>query len=52
MTGDPRRFELLLAPPRLVARDDVHIPFHPELEAAVLPSLEDVLKAVRETVDY
>lgn len=52
MTGDARRFELLLAPPRLVARDDVHIPFHPELEAAVLPSLEDVLTAVRETVGY
>ena len=52
MVGHVRRFELLEAPPRLVARDDVHIPFHPRLEAAVLPSMEAVLTAVRETVDY
>jgi 2-oxoisovalerate dehydrogenase E1 component len=30
-----------------VAKDDVHIPFHPDLERAVLPSVDDVVAAVR-----
>ncbi|MEU0880581.1 thiamine pyrophosphate-dependent enzyme [Lentzea sp. NPDC005914] len=40
-------FYSLLAPPRLVSRDDVHVPFHPELERAVLPCADDVVTAVR-----
>lgn len=43
-------FFSLLAPPRLVARRDIHIPFHPELERAVLPTVDDVEKAVRSTL--
>ncbi|MFI6099274.1 thiamine pyrophosphate-dependent enzyme [Lentzea sp. NPDC051213] len=40
-------FYSLLAPPRLVSRDDMHVPFHPELERAVLPCADDVVTAVR-----
>ncbi|RJO78964.1 branched-chain alpha-keto acid dehydrogenase [Nocardia panacis] len=44
-------FAELLAPPRLVARDDIHIPFHPDLELAVMPALDGVVRAVLSTVD-
>ncbi|WP_119294055.1 alpha-ketoacid dehydrogenase subunit alpha/beta [Streptomyces sp. YIM 130001] len=40
-------FYSLLAPPRLVSREDVHVPFHPDLERAVLPAVGDVIAAVR-----
>ncbi|MCP9994191.1 hypothetical protein LUX09_32990 [Streptomyces albogriseolus] len=40
-------FYALLAPPRLVTREDVHVPFHPDLERAVLPAVDDVVAAVR-----
>jgi 2-oxoisovalerate dehydrogenase E1 component len=40
-------FYSLLAPPRLVSREDVHVPFHPDLERAVLPAADDVVAAVR-----
>ncbi|MFE1948881.1 thiamine pyrophosphate-dependent enzyme [Streptomyces sp. NPDC059524] len=40
-------FYSLLAPPRLVTREDVHVPFHPDLERAVLPAADDVVAAVR-----
>ncbi|MGX1508430.1 UNVERIFIED_CONTAM: 2-oxoisovalerate dehydrogenase E1 component [Streptomyces graminofaciens] len=43
-------FYSLLAPPRLVTRDDVHVPFHPDLERAVLPTAHDVVAAVRSTL--
>lgn len=39
-------FNSLCAAPQLVARDDVHIPYHSDLEYAILPSVEDVIKAV------
>lgn len=47
MVAEPRRFELLKAPPQLVARNDVHIPYHPDLEYAVLPDADSVVGAVR-----
>ncbi|MFC0548259.1 alpha-ketoacid dehydrogenase subunit alpha/beta [Kutzneria chonburiensis] len=47
LSGADDDFYSLLAPPRLVAKDDVHIPFHPDLERAVLPSVDDVVAAVR-----
>jgi 2-oxoisovalerate dehydrogenase E1 component len=47
MTSKPERFNLLLSSPQLVARQDVHIPFNPVLEYAVLPDLEEVLAAIR-----
>lgn len=43
-------FYSLLAPPRLVTREDVHVPFHPDLERAVLPAADDVVAAVRSTL--
>jgi len=52
MTTDPKRFQLFFAPPQLVARYDTHIPYHPDLEYAVLPSLERVIEAIRSTLEY
>jgi len=43
---------LFFAPPQLVARYDTHIPYHPDLEYAVLPSLERVIEAIRSTLEY
>ncbi|MCS7208894.1 MAG: thiamine pyrophosphate-dependent enzyme [Fimbriimonadales bacterium] len=51
MTSVPERFNLLLAPPQLVARYDVHIPFCPELEYAVLPDLPRVIRAIQTTLE-
>ncbi|WP_225942868.1 alpha-ketoacid dehydrogenase subunit alpha/beta [Nocardiopsis terrae] len=39
-------FYSLLAPPRLVTRDDIHVPFHPDLEDEVMPSVGDVAAAI------
>lgn len=47
LVGRDEDFYRLHAAPRLVTRDDVHIPFHPDLEAAVLPTIGDVVAAVR-----
>lgn len=47
LLGGDDEFYSLLAPPRLVTRDDVHIPFHPDLESAVLPAADDVVAAIR-----
>jgi 2-oxoisovalerate dehydrogenase E1 component len=47
ITSKPEWFNLLLSPPQLVARQDVHVPYHPMLEYAVLPDLNDVLSAIR-----
>lgn len=46
MTARADRFNLLLAPPQLIARPDTHIPFCPELEYAILPDLHQVLSAI------
>jgi 2-oxoisovalerate dehydrogenase E1 component len=43
ITNDEDSFYALLASPTLIARDNVHIPYQEDLEAAVLPSKEDVL---------
>lgn len=51
MTSVPERFNMLLSPPQLVARYDVHIPFCPELEYAVLPDLARVMQAIQTTLD-
>jgi 2-oxoisovalerate dehydrogenase E1 component len=51
MTSVPERFNLLLSPPQLVARYDVHIPFCPELEYAVLPDLARVMRAIQTTLE-
>lgn len=43
-------FNSLLALPQLVARADVNVPFHPDLEHAVLPDLKGILDAIRLTL--
>lgn len=43
----PELFGLLKAPPTLVARPDVHVPFNAALEASILPSGRTVALAVR-----
>ena len=50
-TTDAQFWNQLAARPQLVARPDSHIPFHPELELALLPSVEDVKAAVRRTME-
>jgi 2-oxoisovalerate dehydrogenase E1 component len=47
MTRVPERWNLFLSPPQLVAREDVHIGYNPIYEYAALPSVEQVLDAVR-----
>lgn len=51
MTSYPDRFNLFLSAPQLVARKDVHIPYNPILEYAVLPDLSQVLAAIRLTME-
>ncbi|MHB8637133.1 MAG: alpha-ketoacid dehydrogenase subunit alpha/beta [Fimbriimonadaceae bacterium] len=46
MTAYAERFNLLLSPPQLVARQDVHIGFSPILEYGALPDVDDVLAAI------
>lgn len=42
-----KRFEYLWAAPQLVTRGDISIPYDPRQEQAVLPSLDDLLAAIR-----
>lgn len=51
MTSHPHRWNLFLSAPQLVARADVHIPYNPILEYAVLPDLAQVLSAIRVTME-
>jgi pyruvate dehydrogenase E1 component beta subunit len=46
------RFEMLDAPPALVAADEVPIPYAEVLESAVLPSAQRIGDAVRRTLAY
>jgi Pyruvate/2-oxoglutarate dehydrogenase complex, dehydrogenase (E1) component, eukaryotic type, beta subunit len=51
MTGRPDRFSLLYSAPQLVARQDTYIGYNPILEYAALPSVEQVVEAVRVTME-
>lgn len=51
MTDHPQRFYTLNAPPQLIARPDVNIPFCPSLELSILPDLQAVLTAVHTTLE-
>ena len=46
MVAKAERFELLLAAPQLIARDNIPVPYRPDLERAVLPSVDDVIRSV------
>lgn len=50
MTSTPERWNQLAAPPQLVARLDVPIGYNPIYEYAALPSLDQVIDAVRLTM--
>ncbi len=47
----PERFNLLLAPPQLVTRPDVHIGFNPIYEYAALPDVDSVVRAIQITME-
>jgi 2-oxoisovalerate dehydrogenase E1 component len=51
MTGKPEWWNLFLSPPQLVARDDVPIGYHPTYEYAALPDLDQVIGAIRVTME-
>lgn len=51
MTADPDRFALFLASPQLVSRGDVHIGFNPIYEYEALPSTDDIIAAIRVTME-
>ena len=50
-TTDAEFWNQLAARPQLVARADAHIPFHPDLELALLPSVDDVKAAVKRAME-
>jgi len=45
-------FEFLDAPVRRLAAKDVHVPYHPVLEEAVLPQPADIVRVCRELAAY
>jgi 2-oxoisovalerate dehydrogenase E1 component len=49
MVGSEKRFAHFLSAPRLVARADAHVPYHPDLEYAILPDAKRVARAIEET---
>jgi 2-oxoisovalerate dehydrogenase E1 component len=51
MTGTPERWNLFLSLPQLVAREDVMIGYNPVYEYAALPDLDQVVKAIRVTME-
>ena len=52
MTSQSRTWDYFAAPPQLVTRPDVQVPFHPKLEERVLPDAERVADAVRLTMRH
>lgn len=46
------RFELFEAPPAFVVRDDIHIPYHPEQELDVMPTVQDIVDSIYANMDY
>lgn len=51
MTRVPDRWNFFLSPPQLVAREDVHIGYNPIYEYAALPSVDEVVSAIRTTME-
>lgn len=51
MTTQPDRWNLFLSLPQLVAREDVPIGYNPVYEYAALPSLDQVVAAIRKTME-
>ena len=51
MTAHSERFQLLYSAPQLVARQDTYIGFNPILEYAALPSVSQVVEALRRVME-
>lgn len=51
MMTRPHCFEYLYSSPQLVARNDIHIPFHPKLEYEVLPDVQSIIDAINLTLE-
>jgi 2-oxoisovalerate dehydrogenase E1 component len=51
MVSQPERFNLFLSPPQIIAREDVPIGYNPIYEYAALPSLDQVIDAIRVTME-
>lgn len=51
MTAHRQRWDSFLSLPQLVARKDVHVPYSPTLEYAVLPDIEQVMAAIRAVME-
>lgn len=52
LIADDEIFKHLKCPPKLVARDDVYVPFNTDLEQFVLPSEEDVTIEIMNMLRY
>jgi 2-oxoisovalerate dehydrogenase E1 component len=50
MVGTDARFAHFLSAPKLCARADAHVPYHPVLEYAILPDIARVTRAIEETL--
>lgn len=51
MISKPEHFDQYLSAPQLVARPNVHIPYNPVLEYAVLPDVFGIVSAIRKTLE-
>ena len=51
MVSIPERWNLFLSPPQIVAREDVPIGYNPVYEYAALPDLDQVISAIRTTME-
>ena len=51
LVGNPETFQLFFSSPQLVSKPDVHIGYNPIYEYAALPSTEDVVAAIRLTLE-
>ena len=52
LIADPAVWRAMYSPPVLVSRGDVQIGYHPKLESAVLPQVQDVLDAARSVLEF
>ncbi|MDG1808754.1 MAG: thiamine pyrophosphate-dependent enzyme [Pirellulaceae bacterium] len=51
IAGDPESWSLFFSAPQLVSKADVHIGYNPIYEYAALPSTEEVVNAIRLTME-
>ncbi|MBS1717309.1 MAG: 2-oxoisovalerate dehydrogenase [Armatimonadetes bacterium] len=51
MTSNPDRWNLFLSPPQIVAREDCQIGYNPIYEYAALPDVNQVIAAIRLTME-